>query len=143
MRVVSIVISLLLTMVPVIADEKPDGQDPYSIPLVSAELKMNAEGRRVIHSWSQKRLVQLGDRVSVTILKILEPAELKDPQKVKSCLIVIRQAFAQPQMISVDADKDPRVTLFLLDYWKSQIADPEAQREIQSTLAFVKEKTAK
>jgi hypothetical protein len=99
-------ICLLLAVVAASADEEPEGQDPYWIPLVTAQLKMNAEGRRIIHSWSQKRLVQLGDRVSVSILKILEPAELKDPEKVKSCLIVIREAFAQPQMISVETDRD-------------------------------------
>ena len=143
MRFFSLIVCLLLTMVIIRADDASEGQDPYLIPMVRAELLMNSEGRRVIHSWSQKRLVQLGDRVSVSILKILEPADLKDPEKVKSCLIVIRDAFAQPEMISAEADRDPKVTIFVLSYWRSQLTDPEAQAEIAKTVEFVKEKTAK
>lgn len=143
MRVFLAVICSLLTMFSVNTDQEPDENDPYLIPMVSAELKLNAEGHRFIHSWSQKRLVQLGDRVSVSILKILEPAEWKDPQKVRSCLIVIRAAFAEPQRISVEADRSPKVTFFVLNYWKSQLTDLDSQTDINNTIEFVKEKTAK
>ena len=120
-----------------------DTHDPYSVNLVSAELKMNSSGQRVTTSWGQKGLARLGDRVSVSILKIVEPDELKDPQKVKTCLLLIREAFAQPQFISLDADKDPRVTLFLIDYWKQNVPDPEVQDNIRRTLGIVKENTAR
>jgi hypothetical protein len=120
-----------------------DIHDPYSINLVSAVLKMNWSGQRVIISWGQKGLARLGDRVSVSILKILEPDELKDPQNVRTCLLVIREAFAQPQFISFDADKDPRVTLFLIDYWKQNVPDPDVQDDIHKTLGIVDKNTAR
>ena len=65
---------------------------------------MNARGERVITSQMQKGLVRLGDRAAVSILKILEPADLKNPQSVKNCLLVIREAFVQPQIISLEAN---------------------------------------
>jgi hypothetical protein len=117
--------------------------DPYWISLISFELKVNSEGRRVVSSWSQKRLVQLGDRVAVSILKILEPAELTNPQKVKSYLPIVRTAFTEPVCISLETDKDPKVTVFLLNYLGKNVSDPVVQEEIHRTLEFVKEQTAK
>lgn len=120
----------------------PDTEDPYWLSLVSSELKMNADGRRVITSWGQKNLARLGDRVSVSILKILGPSELTNPDRVKGCLLLIREAFAQPQFISLEIDKDPKVTRFLLNYWRQNVADPTAQQDIRETLEIVTEKTA-
>src|SRR5271166_5089932 len=123
MRIFAIV-SLFLLASGSATSEQFETQDPYWLNMVSVELKLNANGQRVISSWSQKRLERLGDRVSVSILKILEPDELKDPEKVQTCLSIIRRAYVQPHFISFEADKDPKVTLFLLEYWKQNINDP-------------------
>ena len=124
-------------------DAGPESQDPYWISLVSSELKVNSGGQRIISSWSQKRLVQMGDRVSVSILKILELADLKDAQKARSCLPIIRDAFTQPELISLEVDRDPKVTLFLLNYFRTEISDPQLQVEVGKTVEFVKQKTTK
>jgi hypothetical protein len=118
---------------------RPEEPDPYWTDIIKFEFKMNENGQRVISSWSQRILVQLGDRAAVSILKILEPAEVKDPEKIKASLFIIRQAFAAPQSISLEVDKDPRVTLFLLEYWKQNINDPKTQDEVQETLRYVQE----
>jgi hypothetical protein len=129
-----------LLMVTLVSGQS-EAPDPYFMSLVGAELKMNSDGQRVISSWSQKRLATLGDRVSVSILKILQPAELRDPQTVQTCLFIIEEAFTQPNSISLEADKDPRVTLFLLQYFREAISDPDAREKIQNTVHFVKSKT--
>lgn len=75
------VATLLLSAMAASLSPQSDSQDPYGINLVSTELKMNENGQRVINSWSEKNLARLGDRVSIAILKILEPRELQDPRK--------------------------------------------------------------
>jgi hypothetical protein len=115
--------------------------DPYCISIVKFELQMRSGGRYVIHSWSQKRLYRLGDGVSDALLKILEDSDLKNPQTVRDLLPIIRDAFTQPYLIAVEADKKPKVTTFLLDYLRQNVPDPQAQLDIQQTVEFVKSKT--
>lgn len=121
-----------------------DGQsmnDPYSLNLVSTELKVNAAGRRVVRSWAQKGLVRLGDGVSVALLKLLDDSDLKNPEKVRDLLPIIRDAFSQPELIAIEADKKPSVTIFLLNYVRRNIPDPEGQSEIQRTMDFIDKRT--
>lgn len=118
-------------------------EDPYSLDVVSFELRINSGGQRVTHSWSQKRLVALGDGVSVALLKILEPDELKNPERVKDYAPIIRAAFNQPQSISLESNKDPKVTLFLLGYLRQNVTDSAVQELLQQTEEFVRQKTAR
>lgn len=138
-----IAIMMFLLLVPFVAvlSAQSGSDDPYGMDLVAFELKMNSEGRRVTHGFSQKRLIELGDRVSIALLKILNPPDLKDPEKVKGFLPIIRDSFAFPEAISVESDKRPRITLFLLDYLRKNLSDAQAQRFIQETIDFVKQKT--
>jgi hypothetical protein len=111
--------------------------DPYSLNLVSTELNANSGGRRIVRSWAQKRLVLLGDGVSVALLKILDDSDLKNPEKVRDLLPIIRDAFSRPESIAIEADRKPRVTLFLLNYIRQNISDSEAQSEVQKTMDFI------
>ncbi len=115
--------------------------DPYSLNLVSSELKVNAAGRRIVRSWAQKGLVLLGDGVSVALLKLLDDSDLKNPEKVRDFLPIIRDAFGQPQSIAIEADKRPQVTTFLLNYVRQNISDTQVQSEIQQTMDFIEKKT--
>jgi len=115
--------------------------DPYSLNLVSTELKVNSSGRRVIRSWSQKRLVELGDGVSVALLKLVADSDLRDPEKVGDILPIIRDAFSQPELIAIEVDKKPTVTVFLLNYIRQNIADSRTQSEIRTTMDFIEKKT--
>lgn len=115
--------------------------DPYSLNLVSSELKMNSAGPRVVRSWAQKRLVLLGDGVSVALLKLLDDSDFRNPQKVRDLLPIIRDAFSQPNSIAIEADKKPAVTIFLLNYIRVNISDPQAQSDIRRTIDFVEKGT--
>lgn len=115
--------------------------DPYSINIVKFELQMRAGGRKVIHGFSQKRLYRLGDSVSIAILKILDEDELSRPEVVRDLLPIIRDAFEEPRLISIESDKSPRITMFLLDYVKMRIRDNQVSADIQETADYVTSKT--
>ena len=123
-------------------DEGDESSDPYSIRLVSFELSMRSGGRKFRHSFTQKGLHRLGDGVSVALLKIFDKEQLTDDKTARSILPIIRDSFSHPQMISVEVDKSPKVTLFLLDYLRGIASDSQAKDEIQRTIDFVKEQTA-
>lgn len=129
-------------MIPLLHAQSEGADDPYFIGIVGFELKMNSGGRRMTHSWSQKRLVQLGDGVSVALLKILSPDDLRNPERVREFVPIIQACFAQPSAISLEANRDPRVTLFLLDHLRQDIDDPEVRELIRQTEELVRQKTA-
>jgi hypothetical protein len=106
------------------------------------EMEMRSGGRRVIHGFSQKYLARLGDGVSIAILKLLDKDALSKPETVRDFLPIIRDAFAFPELISIETDKTPRVTLFLLDYLGGKVTDLETTRQIHETVEFVKGKEA-
>jgi hypothetical protein len=138
-RMIVLVVASLLVLVMGVGGQS--GSDPYSLNLVSFELKMNSGGRRAVHSWSQKRLVGLGDGIGVAILKILEGPDLKNPETVRDFLPIIRDSFAQPQLISKEVDRTPKVTLFLLRYLQQGVQDSQVQQEIRQTIDFVEKQT--
>jgi hypothetical protein len=117
-----------------------DEHDSYSISIVEAAIKSASQGTSL--SQPQKNLLRLGDATSIAIVKLLSEGDLSNPQIVESFLPVIRQSFSYPQLISVDVDKRPKVTLFLLKYLEQQnIPDAQTQRDIEETIKFVKDKT--
>jgi hypothetical protein len=109
---------------------------------VAGALAMRSEGRTVIISVTQKQLARLGDGVSVAMLKILDQHELRDAQKVRDILPIIRDSFAEPQFIAVEADRKPKVTVFLLNYLLHNVSDTQVQQEIKETIEFVEKQTA-
>ena len=140
MRVTLLVFCALMGLVRASGGQSGD-TDPYSINVVKFELQMRSGGRKVIHGFSQKGLSRLGDGVSVAILKILDQHALTNPETVRDFLPIVKDCFSQPQFISIEADKTPTVTLFLLDYLRRNVSDPQAQADIQETIQFVSRKT--
>ena len=117
-----------------------DDTNDYSIATVKFVLKMRSGGQRVIFSPTQRQLARLGDGVSIALLKLLGDQDLTNPNTVKGFLPVIRDAFDQPQSIEVNVDKQPRITMFLLNYLQRNVSDPDVQKEVQQTIDFVKAK---
>jgi hypothetical protein len=116
------------------------GDDPYSLVLIRTAIDAPENIRS---SWVEKRIARLGDGVSIAFLKVLEEGKLTDPSELQKDLPVIRQAFAVPQIIAVESDKKPKVTMFLLDYMRRNVHDAKSKIDIQQTIDFVKEKTAR
>jgi hypothetical protein len=132
----------LIFMVVAPSKGQSEGPDPYSIKAVAGALAMRSDGRSIIISVMQKQLARLGDGVSVALLKILDQHELADAQKVRDILPIIRDSFAEPQFIAVEADKKPRITVFLLNYLLQNVSDTQVLHEIQETMEFVEKQTA-
>jgi hypothetical protein len=135
-----LLLCLVFTLV-VSSKGQQESSDPYSMKVVAGALAMRSGGRTVIISVTQKQLSRLGDGVSIALLKILDQQELIDANRVRDYLPIIRDSFAEPQLISADVDRKPKVTLFLLSYLLRNIADGQVQHEIQQTIDFVEKET--
>jgi hypothetical protein len=123
----------------VIDNKGRESVDYYSIKTVQSLL--NEESLGVTTGEGSKIRHRLGDRVSVALLKILSEGDLKNPQKVKMILPLIRSCFLYPNFIEIPEDKSPKVTLFLLRYFETVAVDTVLKNEISETMKFVKDKT--
>jgi hypothetical protein len=115
--------------------------DPYSLRFVETELRVRSIERSLIHSWTQKRLVRMGDVIGVALLKLLSEEEIRNPRTIRDALPIMRNCFDHPELISIESDKKPKVTNLLLHHLLENIQDSDARREIQETLDFIAQKT--
>jgi hypothetical protein len=77
-------------------------------------------------------LPELGDGVSIAMLRILKPSELTQPQSAYAYLAVVSLAFSYRNRVCREADKDPKVTLFLLEFLQEkEISDPRLEQRIE------------
>jgi hypothetical protein len=113
--------------------------DPYSMQLVQMALRTRTEGQ--IIAKVQTHLSRMGDGVSIALLKILTEDDFREPHRVQEFLPIIREAFSQPQLISNEIDKKPKVTLFLLAHIRQDVPDIQAQHDIDETIQFLRQKT--
>jgi hypothetical protein len=86
-------------------------------------------------------LFSWGLAISIALLKILDDQDIRNPATVRDFLPIIRSAFSAPQFASVESDKKPRVTLFLLEHLQQEINDVQVRLEIEQTINFVRAKT--
>jgi hypothetical protein len=140
MRLLSVISAILVFGSSLHSQSEPG--EAYTISIVQAALRHRTGAKKIIFSQVQKNLARMGDAVSIALLKILDEQALTDPKTIRDFLPIVRDAFAQPQFISINIDKQPKVTLFLLSRLQRDIVDSEAQQEIQQTIDFVKGKTA-
>jgi hypothetical protein len=107
-------------------DGQSEEADPYSISFVQKAMKLHAQG--IAFSAVEKNIPRRGDQISIALLKILSDAQLSDSKTIEALLPLIRQSFSDPRLISTEVDKDPKVTLFLLNYLRRQTSDPRIQQ---------------
>jgi hypothetical protein len=113
--------------------------DPYSMRLVQSLLHYPAQ---LGSGFTEKQLNRLGDRVSIALVKSLQPEDLKNPQEIRQVLAIIGAAFLAPQLIVVPEDKKPAVTLLLLNYLEATVQDEVLKKEIVDLTSALKERTA-
>jgi hypothetical protein len=114
-------------------------EDNYSIPIVTNLMKQTTG---LGSGFAEKQVNRLGDRVSIALLKILDETDFKDSQKLKSILPLIRASFLFPELIKYQEDRNPKVTLFMLQKIESDIEDAKLKSDITALIEFIKEKTA-
>jgi hypothetical protein len=118
------------------------GEDPYEMNFVQASLKTSLEVPGFSNGAVVKNLQRLGDGVSIALLKLLDEGAITDPEKVESFLPLIHHSFSYPAGISMAANKEPRVTLFLLKHLERDITEPGTKQHIRETIEFVNSQTA-
>jgi hypothetical protein len=113
--------------------------DPYSLIWVRNAMARLSVGVRF--GGDTKTIPRLGDACSIALLKILDQRDLTDAKKINVTLVLIHEAFRYPESIQKQEDKQPKVTLFLLNYLLEKMQDHDTQRSIQETINFVNQQT--
>jgi hypothetical protein len=133
-------ISMLCFAIPLLAlpSHGQEEQDPYSIATVRFEIRMRSGEGGVRHSFSQRQLVRLGDGISIALTKILDEQQMLDPETLGAILPMIREAFSQPELIVIKANRQPQITLLLLDHIRQKASEARVRDQIDGTIAFVK-----
>jgi hypothetical protein len=121
--------------------------DPYSLDFVRSALPyfknggFGFDGKRI--AWgtiNSPGLNQFGDRVSIALLKIYSREELSQPENAGISLSAIRTAFENRNSVLEPSDREPRVTLFLLDYLQeNERSDVKLEKRIEYIRGCIKE----
>ncbi|MBZ5725874.1 MAG: hypothetical protein LAP87_12860 [Acidobacteriia bacterium] len=80
----------------------------------------------------------LGDRVAIAIANQLRLSDLRDPEKAKRVLLLLRYAFSEPEFIQTKEDKKPGVTLMLLDLLAEEAPDAGARQTARELASKVR-----
>jgi hypothetical protein len=126
-----------------VSSSSGQSDDLYSLGTVTSALSLRSGGRIVVLSVAQRRLSRLGDGTSIALLKILDEQELTDPARIRDYLPLIEASFAEPKFIANESDRQPRVTLLLLNHIAISLHDDDAKAEVAKTIDFVTERTGR
>ncbi len=88
-------------------------------------------------SFTEKEINRLGDRAAIGIMRMVADQPLTQPGQVKIVLSILQDAFRVPGIITVDADRQPKATLFLLASLQNLSISRDLTAEIGQTKAFV------
>ncbi len=134
-------LSILCFAIPLMAlpSHAQEDQDPYSIAIVRFEIRMRSGEPSARHGFSQRQLGRLGDGIAVALIKILDEQQMLDPGTLGAILPMIREAFSQPELITIKANKQPQITLLLLEHIRQKVGDRRIYDQINETTTFVKE----
>jgi hypothetical protein len=62
-----------------------------------------------------------------------------NPKNGRVFLPMIREAFSQPALIAVEANRKPQVTLLLLDHIRQKLNDEKISADVEETASFVRD----
>jgi hypothetical protein len=114
-------------------------EEDYSVATVKYLMKQSSGFSA---SFAEKQVTRLGDRVSIALLKIFDESDFKDSYKVNSVIPLIRASFLQPELIAVKEDRNPKITLFLLQKIESESRDAKLKADITQLRGFIRQKMA-
>ena len=107
-------------------------RNPERVPQSSMEMKK--------YTNSSPSLLQLGDGVSIAVLKIYDRSDLVKPENAHAYLTAVRNAFSDRKSVLEKSDLDPRITLFVLDYLREQeVSEPSIEKRIRYMTGCVKD----
>ncbi len=115
------------------------GQGRYGLSTFRAMLGMTERGVSI--TFNDAAVRSAGDGLSVAILKIAGREELLTPVFIRAYLRLAQTAFSQPELIACAPDKNPDVTLFLLDYLREHVDDKDLLAQIDAAKGYVVDQT--
>jgi hypothetical protein len=118
---------------PVPSNSNPDGEDPYAEQTIRMAISLPG----ISVSSIEKLLNRLGDRAAIGIMRVMADQPLTRPDQIKTLLSILRDAFRVPGIVTVDADRQPKATLFLLRSLQNLPISRDLKTEIDQTKAFV------
>jgi len=110
--------------------------DPYSLSFVSSAFEsFSNQGvwGAQIHQFNNNSpgLSQLGDSVSIAVLKLHGLDELKMPENTRTYLTLVVFSFSDRNRVLEKSDKEPRITSLMLDYLRGEkLPEPRTERVI-------------
>ncbi len=84
---------------------------------------------------TEKQNARLGDNVAVALLKLYSREELINPDNVRLYLPVIRNSFPHFRSGEKPCHRNPKVTLFLLQWLKGELEDRQLKEEVSQLIA--------
>jgi len=130
----------------------PTGTDPYSIAFVNSAfqyfrrtdkgLRLSSDVDRFLNGYNSPSLHQLGDAVSIAVLKICTLDELIKSENARAYLTSVRNSFTDRSKVLEKSDQEPRVTALVLGYLeKKEMSEPLLEKRIAYMKTCVKDFT--
>jgi hypothetical protein len=135
--------SLLVAVAMMVSQQVSDSRtDPYWTGLVKSALEYFKHGgfgfdekKFMISSSGSPSLPQMGDRVSIALLKIFSPEEMIQTENANACLNAVRSAFVDRKSVSEPSDQEPKVTFCILEYLREK---RPSDRNFQKRIDYIK-----
>ena len=94
-------------------------------------LRLSSDVDRFLNGYNSPSLHQLGDAVSIAVLKICTLDELIKPENARTYLTIVRNSFADRSKVLEKSDQDPRVTSLMLDYFEQkELLEPLLEKRV-------------
>lgn len=87
-------------------------------------------------------LARHGDACAVALTKIVA-GQKPSAKETENMIVVIRMAFGRPVIVEFEPDRQPRTTLFVLQYFEAVTTDAKLKRKIAETRQYVVEQAKK
>lgn len=87
-----------------------------------------------VSSFIQKMAWRSGDGIAIVIARTLPRNSLRDPEKARRVIAVIQIAFGNPALITATENKNPGVSLLLLDAILRDASDSTVQQAAQALM---------
>jgi hypothetical protein len=95
----------------------------------------------LIEGHDQYVLSRLGDAGAVLVTKVLAGGDLTS-KRIGSALTVIQDSFADPSLVELTGDRQPRTSLLVLRYLELSTNDAELRKYIVDTRKYIQDRYA-
>jgi hypothetical protein len=95
----------------------------------------------VYEGFDQKMIGHMGDAGAVLVARVLAGRDLA-PQTIDNALVILDSAFADPNLVEVSVNKEPRTALLLLRYFELSAGGPGLKKRIADTSRYVQDRYA-